>query len=286
VAKKSYPLNRRLRNGKLVGAYLFCLRHNWRIPAKCFSLLLGCQIACRVPERLFIPHAFGIVVGPNSQIHNDVVLLQEVTLGVAGPYDRSYTKQSDTEPVLMEGVYVGPGAKILGHITVGEWSVIGANAVVTINVPPYSIVVGYNRILDKKSTELVEPNSGYALDADGRFGHLGWTHDTSSRGQPVDRRASARREAWVPINVNSLNTPSVISGMAQDISLGGMKVKTKITPTPFQIRDEVMFSVSQDYFKFQGQGEILWISQTGGTVGIKLTQLEEEMKGSLDGFLR
>ncbi len=163
IARISYPLNKRFRNGKLVGSYLFCLRHNWRIPGKCLGLLLGCQIACRVPERLFIPHAFGIVVGPNSRIYNNVVLLQEVTLGVAGPYGQSHVRQGDTEPVLMEGVYVGPGAKILGHITVGEWSVIGANAVVTINVPPYSIVVGHNRILDKKSTDLLRPDSEYRL---------------------------------------------------------------------------------------------------------------------------
>jgi hypothetical protein len=108
---------------------------------------------------------------------------------------------------------------------------------------------------------------------------------TYSGGQPVERRATARRDARVPINVNYPNTSSVIAGRTQDISLGGMKVKTEITPTPFQIRDEVIFSVSRDYFKFQGQGEILWISPTGSTVGIKFTQLEEEAKRSLDEFL-
>jgi serine O-acetyltransferase len=58
------------------------------------------------------------------------------------------------DPILKEGVYVGPGAKILGHITIGEWSVIGANAVVTSDVPPFSIAVGNNRILEKKTTEI------------------------------------------------------------------------------------------------------------------------------------
>ena len=46
-----------------------------------------------------------------------------------------------------------------------------------------------------------------------------------------------------------------------------------------------MLLVSQDYLKFQGQGEILWTSPTGGTVGIKFTQLEEEARRSLDEFL-
>ena len=69
------------------------------------------------------------------------------------------------------------------------------------------------------------------------------------------------------------------------MSLGGMKVKTEITPMPFQIRDEVMFLVSRDYFKFQGQGEILWTSPTGGTIGNKFTRLDEEARKSLDEFL-
>ena len=71
-----------------------------------------------------------------------------------GPYDSEL--EGDGYPVLREGVYVGPGARILGHVIVGEWSVIGANAVVTIDVSPYSVVVGHNKVLDKKSTEIFQ----------------------------------------------------------------------------------------------------------------------------------
>jgi len=102
--------------------------------------------------------------------------------------------------------------------------------------------------------------------------------------QPIDRRASTRKDVRVPINLNPPNISPVIPGRIQDISLDGMKVRTEITP-PFQIRDEVMFLVSQPYFKFQGQGEILWTSLTGGTVGIRFTQLDEEARRSLDEFL-
>ena len=108
---------------------------------------------------------------------------------------------------------------------------------------------------------------------------------TYSGGQPVDRRARTRRDVRVPINMNPPNASSVILGRTQDISHGGMKVETEIIPAPFQIRDKVMFLVSQVYFKFKGQGEILWTSPTGGTVGIKFTQLEEEARRSLDEFL-
>jgi serine O-acetyltransferase len=52
---------------------------------------------------------------------------------------------------LEEGVVVSTGAKVLGPITVGAWSVIGANAVLTEDVPPFSTVFGHNRIL--RSTE-------------------------------------------------------------------------------------------------------------------------------------
>ncbi len=108
---------------------------------------------------------------------------------------------------------------------------------------------------------------------------------TNGGTQTVDRRDSKRIDAHVPINMNPPNTSSVISGRTQDISISGMKVKTEITPTPFQIRDEVIFLVSQDYFKFHGEGEILWTSPMGGTVGIKFTQLDEEARRSLDEFL-
>jgi serine O-acetyltransferase len=154
MARKSYPKNPYLQNGKLVEVYLGCLRRNWRLPGKMFGLLLGCEINCPVPRSLFIPHPNGIVVDRKCRLGEDVVLLQQVTLGVAYPYYDHRIPVSQVDPILEEGVYVGPGARILGHITIGEWSVIGANAVITIDLPPFSIAVGHNRLLEKKSSEL------------------------------------------------------------------------------------------------------------------------------------
>ena len=134
--------------------YLFCLRRQWRVPAKAIGMVLNCQIGCPVPERLIIPHPFGIVADTHCIIGNDVVLLHQVTLGVLCPYYHSEIDPTKVDPILKDGVYVGPGAKILGHITIGAWSVVGANAVITADVPPYSIVVGHNRILARKSTDL------------------------------------------------------------------------------------------------------------------------------------
>lgn len=110
--------------------------------------------------------------------------------------------------------------------------------------------------------------------------------DADGGVQPIERRASTRRDVQVAINMNSSNAPSAISGRTRDISLGGMKVNTEISAMAFQISDEVTFLVNQVYFKFQGQGEILWISPTGSTVGIKFAQLEEEARRSLNEFLR
>jgi serine O-acetyltransferase len=148
----SYPKNPYIRNGRMADFYLACLRREWRIPSKILGLLLGCEIACKIPARLFIPHPVGIVVDTGCVLGENVVLLQQVTLGVQYPYGRVAREFRD--PVLREGVYVGPGAKILGRITIGEWSVIGANAVITCDVPPCSIAVGHNKIVEMKTPEL------------------------------------------------------------------------------------------------------------------------------------
>jgi len=150
--EETYPKNHCIKNGKLAALYLHCLRRGWRRIGKAIGLMLGCQIACAVPKRLFIPHPLGIVTGEQAQLADDVVLLQQVTLGCKSPY--AGVMKDDGDPILKEGVYVGPGAKILGRITIGEWSIIGANAVVTESVPAYSIVVGHNKVLRMKSTEL------------------------------------------------------------------------------------------------------------------------------------
>jgi serine O-acetyltransferase len=151
VATNHFPRNPNLRNGPLAIFYLYLLRHGWRRLARAAGLVIGCEIRSPVPARLFLPHPNGIVVGNSARIANDVVLLQQVTLGCHYAYADSMTVDGD--PTLEEGVYVGPGAKILGRVTIGAWSVIGANAVVTISVPAHSIVVGHNKILAARTPE-------------------------------------------------------------------------------------------------------------------------------------
>ncbi len=102
--------------------------------------------------------------------------------------------------------------------------------------------------------------------------------------QPVERRANTRRDARMPIAMNLPNTSSVISGRTQNISSGGMKVKTEITPSPLKIKCEVSFLVNREYLKLQGQGRILWTSAMGSIFGIQFTQLDEESRKSLKEF--
>ena len=155
MPKLAYPRNPWLGNPRIAELYLSCLRKQWRVPAKLLGIILNCEFASTIPARLFIPHPFGIIVGPGSELANDVVLMQQVTLGCRRPYANDIPEFG--YPIIKEGAYIGPGAKLMGRITIGEWSIVGANAVITIDVPPHGVAVGYNKILDQKSSDLWVP---------------------------------------------------------------------------------------------------------------------------------
>jgi len=150
---KFHPKNPNIRNGVLTELYLFFLRHRWKILSRVFGLLLGCEIRSPIPQRLFLPHPNGIVIGNHVEIADDVALMQQATLGCRAAY--ADVIKNDGDPVIEQGAYIGPGAKVLGKIRIGAWSIIGANAVVTENVPPHSTVVGFNKILQR--TEILPP---------------------------------------------------------------------------------------------------------------------------------
>jgi serine O-acetyltransferase len=84
----------------------------------------------------FIDHGMGVVIGETAEVGPNVTLYHGVTLGGTS------LAKGKRHPTLGGGVVVGAGAKILGAITVGESSRIGANAVVVKPVPPDSVVVG------------------------------------------------------------------------------------------------------------------------------------------------
>jgi len=100
--------------------------------------LTGIEIhpGATIGHRFFIDHGMGVVIGETSEVGDDVMLYHGVTLG-----GRTRTS-GKRHPTLGDGVAVGAGAKILGPVTIGPGSVVGANAVVTRDAPADSILVG------------------------------------------------------------------------------------------------------------------------------------------------
>jgi len=103
-----------------------------------FLTAIDIHPGAKIGERFFLDHGFS-VIGETAQIGDDVTIYQCVTLGGTNPTDGVAGKR---HPTLSNGVVVGSGAQVLGPITVGEGARIGANAVVTRDVAPGSIMVG------------------------------------------------------------------------------------------------------------------------------------------------
>ncbi len=101
-------------------------------------LLTGVDIhpAAVLGQGVFIDHATGVVIGETAEVGDDVTIYQGVTLGGTS-LDRV-----KRHPTVGNRVTIGAGAKVLGAITIGDDSRIGANAVVVKSVPPNSVVVG------------------------------------------------------------------------------------------------------------------------------------------------
>ena len=97
----------------------------------------------KIGRGLFIDHGMGVVIGETAEIGNDVTLYHDVTLGgVAPSVDSDSQRNQKRHPTLADYVIVGSGAQVLGPITVGRCARIGANAVVTRDVPEDTTFVG------------------------------------------------------------------------------------------------------------------------------------------------
>ncbi|GAB6051989.1 serine O-acetyltransferase [Magnetospira thiophila] len=117
-------------------------RRNWKFGARLLSFLsrwwttIEIHPGATIGRRFFIDHGAGVVVGETAEIGDDVTLYHGVTLG-----GTSWSK-GKRHPTLESGVVVGSGAKILGPLTIGKDSKIGANSVVVGDVPGGCTVVG------------------------------------------------------------------------------------------------------------------------------------------------
>jgi serine O-acetyltransferase len=118
--------------------------HRWgfRGPARLVSnvsrFLTGIEIhpGAKIGEGFFIDHGMGVVIGETSEIGDNVTLHQGVTLGGTS------TQRVKRHPTLKDNVMVGVGAQLIGDITIGENSKVGAGSVVIDSVPPNATVVG------------------------------------------------------------------------------------------------------------------------------------------------
>jgi len=109
-----------------------------RILSQINRALTGVEIhpGARIGQRCFIDHGMGVVIGETTEIGDDVLLYQGVTLGGTGK------EKGKRHPTIGNNVVIGTGAKILGNITIGNYSKVGAGSVVIRSVPDHSTVVG------------------------------------------------------------------------------------------------------------------------------------------------
>jgi serine O-acetyltransferase len=103
-------------------------------------VLTGIEIhpQAKIGKDLFIDHGMGVVIGQTATVGDNVTIYHGVTLGGKG-HDAAGSKR---HPDIGDNVIIGAGAQVLGAITVGRDAAVGANAVVTSNVPPCVIVTG------------------------------------------------------------------------------------------------------------------------------------------------
>lgn len=122
-----------------------------RIMARMFSnwsrFLTGIEIhpGATIGKRFVIDHGMGVVIGETAIIGEDVLMYHGVTLG------GKENSAVDRHPIVGSHVVIGAGAKLIGRITIGDYCYVGANTVVTKDVPSGSTVVGQTgKILSKK----------------------------------------------------------------------------------------------------------------------------------------
>jgi serine O-acetyltransferase len=112
-----------------------------------FLTVIDIHPAATLGRRVFIDHGVGVVIGETAIIGNDVIIYQQVTLGGVS------TSKGKRHPTLEDNVIIGAGAKVLGNITIGKNSKVGANSVVVKDVPENSTATGIPARVLKRSND-------------------------------------------------------------------------------------------------------------------------------------
>ena len=107
--------------------------------------LTGIEIhpGAKIGKNLFIDHGMGVVIGETSEIGNNVTIYHMATLGGIAPSINSNDQRNvKRHPTIEDDVVIGSGAQVLGPVVVGRCAKVGANAVITKNVPEKAVMVG------------------------------------------------------------------------------------------------------------------------------------------------
>ena len=117
------------------------LRGLSRFFANIARILTGIEIhpEAQIGERLFIDHGTGVVIGQTAVIRDDVTIYHGVTLGGVG---RNGERGQKRHPTIEDGAMIGAGAQVLGDITIGKKAKVGANSVVTQDIPDGKTALG------------------------------------------------------------------------------------------------------------------------------------------------
>ena len=136
-----------------------------RIVSQFNRTLTGIEIhpGATIGRRCFIDHGMGVVIGETTEIGDDVLLYQGVTLGGTGK------EKGKRHPTIGHNVVIGTGAKILGNILIGDHTKIGAGSVVIHSVPDHSTVVGVPGRVVRSGVGIGDLEHGTLPDPEGQL---------------------------------------------------------------------------------------------------------------------
>ena len=171
-------------------------------------------------RRLFIDHGMGVVVGETTEIGDDVLIYQGVTLGGTS------LKKEKRHPTIEDQVMVSAGAAIIGPVRIGRGSRIGAGAVVVSSAPPYSTIVGIpGKIIEGENTRqdvatleharLPDPVARAMSSLVDKINKLG------VRLEEIEERQDCLEDKVIPaqppiVNGSATREPAASSGSTQD----------------------------------------------------------------------